>query len=79
MIKTFAPALVAATDISVPEFIAGAMQAVTGNDDRDALKACLKVDDVITNACETVLNDAQQGDALHVMTDLHEVWKIIYP
>jgi hypothetical protein len=79
MIKTFVPALVAAADISVPDFIGGAMQAITGNDDREALKTCLKVDDVLTRACEDVLNDAHKGDALHVMTDLGDVWKMIYP
>ena len=67
-----------ATDISVTDFIGGAMQAITGNDDTTALQSCLKVDDVITRACEDVYTDAHGADALHLTSDLGDVWKLIY-
>jgi hypothetical protein len=63
--------------VSVPDFVGGIFQGLTGNDDRVALNSCLKVDSVITKESEDIHTAMVSKTAIHATINLGEYWRTV--
>ena len=63
--------------VSVPEFVGGIFQGLTGNDDRVVINSCLKVDSVITREIEELHTTMVAKRALYATISLGDYWRTV--